>query len=229
VDSLILLKLKEESMKKMLQKLLRPLFLFMLVCMAATAAGAAPMVYVGEDDLGSGVVTGFYGKDYLFTDTAPGTGWQGVGYDHSAWTVGYTPYGNYGTIAGSFTNTVLTSWPVDVGRYVFKTFPLGQAIPMTAKVAVDNGYDLWINGTWVSGDNAEGYTSHWEYVFTVPASNFTPGVNTLAFFLEDHGGATAWDFSLVGDSNGMVPLPPTVLLLGSGLAGLAGWRRFCKG
>jgi hypothetical protein len=26
----------------------------------------------------------------------------------------------------------------------------------------------------------------------------------------------------------VVPLPPTVLLLGSGLIGLAGWRRFRK-
>lgn len=35
-------------------------------------------------------------------------------------------------------------------------------------------------------------------------------------------------FSVAGEPSGLVPVPPTALLLGSGLLGLVGWRRFRK-
>jgi hypothetical protein len=44
--------------------------------------------------------------------------------------------------------------------------------------------------------------------------------------------ATAWDINILNATAFVpppaVPLPPSVLLLGSGLLGLAGWRRFKK-
>lgn len=113
--------------------------------------------------------------------------------------------------------------------YVFKTFELATPVPMTAKTAVDNGYELFINGVLAAGANAEGFTSHWEYTNLLPASLFRAGTNALAVHLEDHGGATAWDFALLGDDSGLrsVPETATLLLVGSGLAGLGalGWRR----
>jgi hypothetical protein len=39
---------------------------------------------------------------------------------------------------------------------------------------------------------------------------------------------TRYTLYALGSTEGVVPLPPTVLLLGSGLLGLAGWRRFRK-
>jgi hypothetical protein len=48
------------------------------------------------------------------------------------------------------------------------------------------------------------------------------GENWLAVELEDHGGLTAFDMQVTGDP---VPEPATLLLLGSGLTGLAVRRR----
>ena len=53
-----------------------------------------------------------------------------------------------------------------------------------------------------------------------------PGaVETYAAGINDAGQVVGRYF----EGGGSVPLPPTVLLLGSGLLGLVGWRRFRKG
>lgn len=186
-------------------------------------AFGADIVYVGEDIGGIGV----FGRDYSYViipdsvGGTPGTDWYKNSFDHSSWSIGETAFGNSGSIGGLFTVPVRTTWPAGTDVYVFKTFTLGQPVAMTAKTAVDNGYDIYLNDVWVSGANAEGYTSHWEYTEFIPASSFKPGLNWIAFHLEDHGGATGWNFALLGDEKGLAaaPLPSTLILVGSNLVG----------
>jgi|GEM_PF-5080103 len=204
------------------------LVLVAALLMSLPALGA-DIVYVGEDIGGVGV----FGRSYQYTiipdsiGGTPGPGWFSNSFDHSAWSVGETAFGNSGSIEGTFSVPVRTNWPADSDVYVFKTFTLGQPVAMTAKTAVDNGYAIYVNDVLVAGANAEGYTSHWEYIDTIAASYFKPGLNWLAFHLEDHGVATAWNFALVGDEKGLspVPLPSTLVLLGTNLAGLWLLRR----
>lgn len=188
-----------------------------LFTIAITSVQAATIVYVGED---SGVV-GVYGRNYQYLNSTPGANWYSNAFDHSSWSVGETAFGSAIEIV-----PLRTSWPANTHMYIFKTFTLGQAIDMIAKTAVDNGYALYINDTPVNSQSAEGFTFHWEYTDSVGKALVHPGLNWLAVDLEDHGGLTAWDFALLGDDKGLnpVPLPSALLLLSSGLCGLAALR-----
>jgi hypothetical protein len=55
----------------------------------------------------------------------------------------------------------------------------------------------------------------------------TAGISSMS--CEPHGLGTYATISDLTVGAAAIPLPPTVFLLGSGLLGLAGWRRFRKG
>lgn len=88
------------------------------------------------------------------------------------------------------------------------------------KVAVDNGFILFVNRAEVARRNAEDFTSYWEYELDIASSSFHTGTNTISAFAEDHGGPTFFDMQLTADI-GVQPVP-TMLLFGTGLAGLVG-------
>lgn len=84
-------------------------------------------------------------------------------------------------------------------------------------LGVDNGYKLFFNGHSVSEGQAEGFTYRWEYFGNFPGNDpnllrAAAGPDVIALALEDHGGLTAFDFSV------QVPEPATLGLLGIGLA-----------
>jgi hypothetical protein len=81
-------------------------------------------------------------------------------------------------------------------------------------LGVDNGYKLFFNGHQISEGQAEGFTYRWEYFGDFPGgpTALRVGPDIIALALEDHGGLTAFDFSV------QVPEPATLGLLGIGLA-----------
>jgi hypothetical protein len=67
----------------------------------------------------------------------------------------------------------------------------------------------------------------WEYAFNLNPSALAQGLNVLQVLAEDHGGATYFDLKLSSTDvdEARVPVPATMVLLATGLLGLAASRR----
>lgn len=164
--------------------------------------------------------------EYTFSDPTASATWNTT---LGGWTTGAAPFGNTG--GGDFgANTV---WPASGDRLDDLWVRIGVDLTgynlstIAFDLGVDNGFKLYANGTFVAGDNAEGFTSRWEYTGSVPAGSLHSGVNVFAVALEDHGGLTAFDMQLRGDRrpSGVPDGGSTLGVLGLALAGLGLYRR----
>ena len=154
-------------------------------------------------------------------------------YDFSDFTSNYTGalngkagFGNRTPPAGGATNTIWTAG-TDLALQTTATLAGNVIGDVTLSLATDNGAIVFINGTEVFSEMAEGYTNIWEYTATVSGGLFNAGANTISVLAEDHGGATFFDMQLVaeGGISSAVPEPSIIALFGLGILGLGFARR----
>lgn len=208
-------------MKARLKTLLQPLL--------ATALGLGlPAVQAAEITL---VNTGTSYNYTVIPDLwgSGGGNWGSVGlatFDNfvavnpvSGWSTGNSGFGN----APIGSTPVGTPWAADTDLALLTTFNYAGGIggPLTLNVAADNGFVIFLNDVQLAKENAEGFTSYWEYTFSVSSSLLLNGANTIKVLAEDHGGLTHFDMKLAGQA----PAPASLALLGVALLGVAAARR----
>jgi len=95
-------------------------------------------------------------------------------------------------------------------------------VNVVAQFGVDNGIFAWLDGTFLNGWLAPGGAIPNEYQTNI--GSLSAGSHYLQILREDHGGSTGYDIKVTGDA-APVPEPATMLLMGTGIAGLIAARR----
>jgi hypothetical protein len=148
-------------------------------------------------------------------------GYNSFNWNTATWQQGQAAFGN------PYSLPYHTYWAAGTDLALQSTFNINGALstPITLDVASDNGFMVFINGTMVAKQMAEGYTAYWEYVLPLSTIGFVEGLNVIQVLAEDHGGATFFDMKLTADVTAApVPEPATMFLFGSGIVGLLGSR-----
>lgn len=140
------------------------------------------------------------GASWEYKLVTPETGWAT---NYGNWPKGNAPFGNLKSTNpsdSSFLFSYGTLWPAKKVLYVRTKVDLSEYDLKAVRfsIAVDNGYELIVNGKTVSKKYANFYTYRWEYSEIIPSSFLKDGENIIAIILTDDGGYTAFDMQLTG-------------------------------
>jgi PEP-CTERM motif-containing protein len=201
-----------------------------MACLWAVSAEAAPITALfntGVDNSNALLPIGSVDPHYTVVTNPNLTGPTAyVTVPHPAW-IANGPSSQWISIQP---NSALDG-PIAAGTYDYRTtFNLTGFDPSTAVITGgwstdNNGTNILINGISTGFTTSVTQFSIGFAPFTI-STGFVAGINTLDFVLFEDGGITGLRVELSGTANvAAVPEASSILLLGSGLAGLAFWRR----
>ena len=144
--------------------------------------------------------TPIIGSSFEYSTTNPPAGWTTT---TGGWLNGNLPY--IGVNTGSIPNS--TFWPIGTTYYLRKQIDLSNydITSINWRIAVDNGYTLYVNGQQIASAYEGGPATEWEYSGIIPSNLLVQGVNYIAVVISDDGsGAAVFNMLMTGNPN-----PPT--------------------
>lgn len=197
-----------------MKKYLRALCAGAAAAAAMTATQAAPTTFVTTGQVWSYSTL----TVDLWSDWA-GAGLAQYAQNNGVWADGASAFGSGGTFA--------TAWTAGTDLAMTTSFDFSGTVtgPLNLHVASDNGFLVFLNGVQLAKENAEGFTSYWEYEYALDPALLQQGTNVLQVLAEDHGGITFFDLQLDANVNAAVPEPAMPALFGAALLGLMAARR----
>jgi gliding motility-associated-like protein len=141
------------------------------------------------------------GSSFEYSSSLPPSNWTTTS---GGWTTGSLPY--IGVNTGSVANS--TFWPIGTTYYLRKQIDLTNydLTSINWKIAVDNGYTLYLNGQQIATAYEGGPAIEWEYSGFFPTNILVQGINTIAIRISDDGaGAAVFNMLLTGN-----PIIPTI-------------------
>lgn len=131
-------------------------------------------------------------------------GFEQLGFDDSGFALGAAPFTN--VVGGT---NVSPNCPL-VGKTLFPVFGVvdlrkiitlpGGVSNVSAYVAIDNDFTLWVNGVQVTNQSSEGCAFDWNRTVPIPDNLWFPGDNLLAVQARDRGVATGFDLQLTNQA-----------------------------
>jgi len=121
--------------------------------------------------------------------------------DLSTWQLACTPFSNTGCgfSPGTYWEPFTSIW---LRQHVWLT---GLETGMIAQVAIDNDFELFVNGVLVGSLVHEGCATRWDAAIAVPESAWVIGDNVVAVHITDRGGITTFEMTLTGTSPACPP------------------------
>jgi hypothetical protein len=167
--------------------------LALVVLLGSTAARAQTCTLIAE------------GTTWLSHADPPPPGWADLGTvddpELSTWQLACTPFSNTGCgfAPGTYWEPFTTVW---LRQHVYLT---GAESGMIAYVAIDNDFELYVNGALVGALVHEGCATRWDAAIAVPDAAWVVGDNVVAVHITDRGGITTFETTLLGTTTGKCP------------------------
>ena len=134
-------------------------------------------------------------------------GFQLPTFDDSSFAEGLAPFTNaVGAQSPGFNCPLIgaTNFPVNGTVDLRRTINLpNSASNVTAYVAIDNDFTLWINGTQVANIGTEFCAYEWKEIVPIPDNLWVQGSNVVAVQARDRGGATGFEMQMIEGAGGI--------------------------
>lgn len=154
------------------------------------------------------------GWSQLKTSSTGANFWSGVNFDN------YFHWATGGNLLAAVDSFFDSGYGVTLGIYRrISGTTYGHALTCWGYDFTTNGTSILYNGVWVT-DSDDGVEALRYYALILVGG---------VYYLDDYFSTDSWYIGVVEAlGQNPVPLPPTLLLFGFGLLGLAGWRRLRK-